>query len=276
MFCIFPLFCLGHNLLVKVYINVSADRTEEKRGHGKNKCKNLAKLKPGQKIKLMFYNNRALGTSFTRHIGRIVCDPTITPVSVFRTHEDRQPTIKFVVACPCPDGLMQDGIQRGNEAYVISHRGARSRGYKHPARERGREQERERESLCVLPVSSTPPVLDVQRRQCCGICPRRALGRPWTSPFIDTRRCPAVQGGVAMCYRGWQRSSLSPVHELTWPSEKCLEPCRSTAVGAAWILLTLSCFRRGFESNRRHGRTRGTNITCYRSNLRWDTGLVPS
>jgi hypothetical protein len=37
---------------------------------------------------------------------------------------------------------------------------------------------------------------------------------------------------------------LSPVHELTWPSEKCLEPCRSTTVGAEWILLTLSCFRR--------------------------------
>jgi hypothetical protein len=114
------------------------------------------------------------------------------------------------------------------------------------------------------------------------VCPRPermsapALGRPWTSPFIDTRRCPAVQGGVAMCYRGWRRSALSPVDGLSWPSEKYLEPCRSTTVGVAWILLTLSCFRRGFESNRRHGRTRGTIITCYRSNLRWDTGLVPS
>jgi hypothetical protein len=171
---------------------------------------------------------------------------------------------------------MQDGTQEGNVAYVISHWGARSRGYKRRAWERGRERERERESLCVLPVSSAPPVLDVQRCQCCNVCPRRALGRPLTSPFIDTRRCPAVQGGVAMCYRGWRRSALSPVHELTWPSEKCLEPCRSTAIGAAWILLTLSCFRRGFERNRRHGRTRGTIITCYRSNLRWDTGLVPS
>ena len=161
--------------------------------------------------------------------------------------------------------------KRENEAYVISHRGAHSRGYKHRTRERGRE--RERESLCVLPVSSVP---GVQRCQCCNVCPRRALGRPWTSPFIDTRRCPTVQGGVAMCYHGWQRSALSPVHELTWPSEKCLDSCRSTAVGAAWILLTLSCFCRGFESNRRHGRTRGTIITCYRSNLRWDTDLVPS
>jgi hypothetical protein len=62
---------------------------------------------------------------------------------------------------------MQDGTQEGNEAYVILHRGARSRGYKHHVRERGRE----RESLCVLPVSSAPPVLDVQRCQCCNVCP---------------------------------------------------------------------------------------------------------
>jgi hypothetical protein len=53
----------------------------------------------------------------------------------FRTREDRQPTSKFVVACPCPDGLMQDGTQEGNVAYVISHRGARSKGYKRRARE---------------------------------------------------------------------------------------------------------------------------------------------
>jgi hypothetical protein len=75
-------------------------------------------------------------------------------MSVFRTREDRQPTSKFVAACPCPDGLMQDGTQEGNVAYVISHRGACSRGYKRRTRERERERERERQSLCVLPVSS--------------------------------------------------------------------------------------------------------------------------
>jgi hypothetical protein len=52
-----------------------------------------------------------------------------------------------------------------------------------------------------------------------------------------------------------------------WSSEKCLGPYRSIAGGAAWILLTFPCFRRGFEGTRRHGRTRGTIITCYRSNL---------
>jgi hypothetical protein len=37
---------------------------------------------------------------------------------------------------------------------------------------------------------------------------------------------------------------LSPVHVLTWLSEKCLEPCRSIASGAVWILLTFPCFRK--------------------------------
>ena len=37
---------------------------------------------------------------------------------------------------------------------------------------------------------------------------------------------------------------MSPVHALTWLSEKCLEPYRSIAGGAAWILLTFPCFRR--------------------------------
>jgi hypothetical protein len=69
---------------------------------------------------------------------------------------------------------------------------------------------------------------------------------------------------------------LSPVHELTWPSEKCLEPCRSIAGGAAWILLTFACFRRGFESNRCHGRMGEPSLPVYQSNLRWDTDLVPS
>jgi hypothetical protein len=42
---------------------------------------------------------------------------------------------------------MQDGTQAGgNEAYIILHRGARSRGYKRRKRARARERERKRES----------------------------------------------------------------------------------------------------------------------------------
>jgi hypothetical protein len=88
-------------------------------------------------------------------------------VSAFRTREDRQPTSKFVAACPCPDGLMQDGTQEGNEAYVISHRGACSRGYKRregaKARASGRERERVRVPAC-LPVCPRRPTLSVLQR----------------------------------------------------------------------------------------------------------------
>jgi hypothetical protein len=34
-------------------------------------------------------------------------------LSAFRTREDPQPTSEFVAACPCQDGLMQDGTQEG-------------------------------------------------------------------------------------------------------------------------------------------------------------------
>jgi hypothetical protein len=34
-------------------------------------------------------------------------------LSAFRTREDPQPTNEFVAACPCPDGLMQDGTPEG-------------------------------------------------------------------------------------------------------------------------------------------------------------------
>jgi hypothetical protein len=73
-------------------------------------------------------------------------------------------------------------------------------------------------------------------------------------------------GGVAMCYVAsgevpgcYARVNVSvgEVHEL----------CRSTAVGAAGILLTSPCFRRGLENHRCHGRMRGTIIACYRGKL---------
>jgi hypothetical protein len=54
-----------------------------------------------------------------------------------------------------------------------------------------------------------------------------------------------------------------------------LEPYRSTTAGAAGTLLMSTCFRRGLENRRRHGRTRGAIITCLSGRARWDTGLVP-
>jgi hypothetical protein len=115
------------------------------------------------------------------------------------------------------------------------------------------ERERERVPVCLC-LSSTPPVW----QRVSATCLRKALD----IPFYRYKEMPNCTMGCSC--------------ELTWPSEKRLDPCRSTAVGVAWILLTLSCFRRRLRAIRRHGRTRGTIITCYRSNLRWDTGIVPS
>jgi hypothetical protein len=44
-------------------------------------------------------------------------------LSAFRPRGVPGPTSKFVVVCPSPDGLAQDGTQGGNAARVISHQG---------------------------------------------------------------------------------------------------------------------------------------------------------
>jgi hypothetical protein len=52
----------------------------KRQGRGRNKCKKVAKLKAGEKIKVMFYNDRVLSKTFTRQLGRIVHDSNITPI----------------------------------------------------------------------------------------------------------------------------------------------------------------------------------------------------
>jgi hypothetical protein len=53
-----------------------------------------------------------------------------------------------------------------------------------------------------------------------------------------------------------------------------LEPCRSTAVGAAGILLTFPCFRRRLRTAvvMTHARSHHYSLP---GRARWDTGLVP-
>jgi hypothetical protein len=54
-------------------------------------------------------------------------------------------------------------------------------------------------------------------------------------------------GGVAMCYVASGEVPEPYVHGNMAVGE-ALEPCRSTAVGVAWILLTSPCFRRGLRT----------------------------
>jgi hypothetical protein len=143
----------------------------------------------------------------------ILKNPRVTKLSAFRTREDRQPTSKFVAACPCPDGLMQDGTQEGNVAYVISHRGACSRGYKRRARERGRE----RPTLSVLRRLPTASNVCPRRERVSVTCLRKALD----IPFYRYKEMPSCTMGCS--------------YMLSWPAEKRLEPCRRAivAVGEA-------------------------------------------
>jgi hypothetical protein len=103
---------------------------------------------------------------------------------------------------------MQDGTQEGNVAYVISHRGARSRGYKRRARERGRERGRERESSYVS-LSQSQRIVST----CLPVCPRRPpfLRKALDIPFYRYKEMPSCIMGCSCV--------------LTWLVGKRLEPC---------------------------------------------------
>jgi hypothetical protein len=132
--------------------------------------------------------------------------------------------------------------KRGNEPCIILHQSAHSRGYKRCERERD------------WPCSSSP-------------VPFLLLSFFLDIPFYKHKEMVQLyNGGVAMCYVASREVPGRYVHVNVSVGE-VHEPCRSTAVGAAWILLTSSCFRRGLENHRRHGRTRGTIMACYRGKL---------
>jgi hypothetical protein len=83
--------------------------------------------------------------------------------------------VNFIAACPCLDGLAQDGTQGG--MYYLAPGDARSRGYKRRARER--------ERVCSFARPHATP-----------LSPQEGPG----PPFIDARRgSRCTMGGVAMC-----------------------------------------------------------------------------
>jgi hypothetical protein len=118
----------------------------------------------------------------------------------------------------------------GGMSLVLSCTGVLVVGVTSLARERGREGassgERERERVWPLLVFSRPFAVRTYARMfvCPSHCPLFRPFRPpspvgpWTPPFIDVRRCPAVQWGVA--------------GSLTWLTEECSEPCIDNNVAA--------------------------------------------
>jgi hypothetical protein len=127
--------------------------------------------------------------------------------------------VNLLLRVPAQMGWCKMEHKRQNEAYVISHRGARSRGYKRHARERGRERERDRVRVSTCCLSRLPRcptcVRDFQR--VFPTCLRKALD----IPFYKYKEMPS-------CTRGCS-------YVLSWLAEKRLEPCRraNVAVGEA-------------------------------------------
>nr|XP_033514314.1 uncharacterized protein LOC104105152 isoform X2 [Nicotiana tomentosiformis] len=63
----------------------SSNPEKVKKVRGRNKCKEVASLEVGQKLKVTFYNNRTVGTNsklFSRHLGRIVRERNMCPLGV--------------------------------------------------------------------------------------------------------------------------------------------------------------------------------------------------
>ncbi|KAH0758075.1 hypothetical protein KY290_021568 [Solanum tuberosum] len=63
----------------------SSNPRKVKRVRGSNKCKEVASLEAGTKLKVTFYNNRTVGTNnnlFSRHLGKIIRDCNMCPLGV--------------------------------------------------------------------------------------------------------------------------------------------------------------------------------------------------
>jgi hypothetical protein len=120
--------------------------------------------------------------------------------------DPRGPSANQWICCCMPLSRWVDARwnTRGKMRLMLSCTGVLVVGVTSVARERGREREREREApLSTCLRVSTWISTAVSRRAPC-VLPQRErpplLGRPWTSPFIDVRRCPVVQWGVVMRY----------------------------------------------------------------------------
>jgi hypothetical protein len=162
-------------------------------------------------------------------------------VSAFRTRGVPGPTSKFVAACPCPDGLAQDGTQGVTRLVLSCTRGVLVVGVTSVTRER------ERESMFVSSFPHTTPL------------PQEGPRPPF---YRCKERVQMYNGGCSYALTCLAEECMSPMYMPTWlvgeVLEPCVrdnvavgevpEPCRSTAVDAAGILLTSPCFRRGLRT----------------------------
>jgi hypothetical protein len=103
----------------------------------------------------------------------------------------------------------------------------------------------------VLVVGVTSVARERERVSRQSSSPPSLSSSSWKALDLPFYRCKeSVQmyiGGVAMCYVASGEVPEPCVHDNV-AVEETLEPCRSTAVGVARILLTFPCFRRGLRT----------------------------
>jgi hypothetical protein len=120
-------------------------------------------------------------------------------LSAFRTRGVRKPTSKFVAACPCLDGLAQDGTQGEMRPVLSRTGGVLVVGVTSIARERKRESE---------PV---PPFYRCKERV-----------QMYNGGCSYALTCLAEKCLSHVYMPTWlPEKCLSPVFAITWPSEKC-------------------------------------------------------
>ncbi|XP_016436702.1 uncharacterized protein LOC107762824 [Nicotiana tabacum] len=76
---------MQHSQATETVVGSSYNSGKVRKVRGRNKCKEVASLEVGQKLKVTFYNNRIDGTNsklFSRHLGRIVRDRNMCPLGL--------------------------------------------------------------------------------------------------------------------------------------------------------------------------------------------------
>jgi hypothetical protein len=109
------------------------------------------------------------------------------------------PTSKFVAACPCPDGLAQDGTQGESTTRVISHQGC--------VHVVGVTSVRERERVSMFVGSSLRATLS-----------HEGPGPPF---YRCKERVQVYNGGCSYALMCLAERCPSPVYMPTWLSERC-------------------------------------------------------
>ncbi|XP_016484005.1 uncharacterized protein LOC107804598 isoform X2 [Nicotiana tabacum] len=79
----------------------SCNTEKVKKVRGRNKCKEVASLEFGQKLKVTFYNNRTVGKNsnlFSRNLGKLVRDRNLCPLGVSSWHDIKEEQLNHMWA----------------------------------------------------------------------------------------------------------------------------------------------------------------------------------